>query len=204
MSTTRIEEIRARKAGQEPKVNPKLFMMWLVIIASIMLFAGFTSAYLVHRPDSIANNDWLQFELPQQFMYSCGIVLLSSVFMFMAWKSAKNDEISSINLWLAVTILSGIAFTVSQVWGFNILFKQNLSFVPVLKGGISASFVWVIAGIHLLHAGVGVLLLTYTLVRSFQLKVHKKNMLLINIVSTYWHFVGVLWIYLFLFLYFAG
>ena len=81
--------------------------------------------------------------------------------------------------------------------------EQGLTFVNARPEDISASYVWVITFLHALHVLGGIVLLTVTLVQAFQLKVHKKRMTWMAVTHTYWHFVGLLWIYLFLFLYFA-
>lgn len=188
---------------QSRGVNPKYFTVWLIILGSAMLFAGFTSAYIVHRSDSLPNNDWFQFELPSYFLYSSAIAFIGSIFMYLAWRSAKNDELTWLKRFLAATILTGFVFLLTQVLGFMDLFQNKYSFSNEIEGGVSISFVWVIAGFHFLHIVVALGLLIYTLFRSFALKVHKKNMVLINSTSLFWHFVGILWIYLFLFLYFA-
>lgn len=188
---------------QSRGVNPKYFTVWLIILGSAMLFAGFTSAYIVHRSDALPNNDWFQFELPTSFLYSSAIALLGSVFMFLAWRSAKNDELVWLKRFLTLTIITGMFFLFTQVLGFQDLLKNHYAFSNDIEGGVSISFVWVIAGFHFLHIFVALGLLVYTLFRSFALKVHKKNMVLINSTSLFWHFVGILWIYLFLFLYFA-
>jgi cytochrome c oxidase subunit 3 len=187
------------------RMNPREFVLWLLIVASIMLFAAFTSAYILHRKDGLANNQWIQFDLPVQFTYSLIIAALSSVFMLLSFRAAKNDEISRNRSFLAITLVLGIAFCLLQYSGWKYLTSIGLPFVPQedMVGGISASFLYVVTVFHFLHVIGGLLLLAIALFRSFRLQVHRKDLLFIRITNTYWHFVGVLWIYLFLFLYFA-
>ena len=75
-------------------VNPKKFSLWLFLIAIIMLFAGFTSAYIVR----IKEGNWLEFELPEIFLYSSITILISSLTMIWAYRAAKNDEIKSVTI----------------------------------------------------------------------------------------------------------
>ncbi|MFT5157438.1 MAG: cytochrome c oxidase subunit 3, partial [Bacteroidia bacterium] len=72
------------------------------------------------------------------------------------------------------------------------------------EGGlVSGSFIIALVALHLLHLLGGILFLLVVLIKSLMLRVHKKNLLSINLCNTYWHFVGLLWIYLYMFLIFA-
>lgn len=183
--------------------NEKTFMVWLFIIASSMLFIAFSSAYWVHMSDGIKNNAWQQFDLPIQFWISTAIVVVSSLFMQMAYNSAKSDDVYKVPSLLTLTLLLGIAFCISQIMAYKALINMGLFFSNSTAGGISASFVYVISGVHLLHILGGLTLLIVAIVKASRLEVHKKNLVFINICKTYWHFLGIVWIFLILFLYFA-
>jgi len=204
-----MENSESRPIKFQPKeafrMNPREFLLWLLIVASVMLFAAFTSAYILHRKDGLANSQWIQFDLPVQFTYSLITAAISSVSMLLAYRAAKNDEIGRIKWFLLATLLLGILFCFLQFSGWKYLTSIGLTFVPDenLVGGISASFLYVVTVFHFLHVIGGLILLAFTLLRSMYFRVHRKNLLLIRVTNTYWHFVGLLWIYLFLFLYFA-
>ncbi|MFN5557841.1 MAG: cytochrome c oxidase subunit 3, partial [Chryseotalea sp.] len=66
----------------------------------------------------------------------------------------------------------------------------------------SGSFVYVLSGLHGLHIVSGVVVLIVALVAAFRMQIHSKNMNLIEMCATYWHFLDVLWLYLFLFMLF--
>lgn len=183
--------------------NEKTFLIWLFIIASSMLFIAFSSAYWVHMSDGIRNKAWLQFDLPYQFWISAIIVIVSSLFMQMAYVSAKKDDVYKVPSLLTFTLLLGIVFCGSQIAAFKSLTDRGLFFSNSTPGGISASFVYVIAGVHLFHILGGLTLLIVAIVKASRLEVHKKNLVFINICKTYWHFLGIVWIFLILFLYFA-
>lgn len=183
--------------------NEKTFMVWLFIIASSMLFIAFSSAYWVHMSDGIRNNAWLQFDLPVQFWISTIIVAVSSIFMQLAYRAAKNDDVYKIPSLLTITTLLGLAFCVSQIMAYEALINMGLFVSNANPGEISASFVYVISGAHLLHILGGITLLIVGIFKASRLEVHKKNLVFINICKTYWHFLGIVWIFLILFLYFA-
>ena len=124
--------------------------------------------------------------------------------MIYAFRSAKNDNLQGVNVGLFATILLGVGFIISQYMGWSSMEQNDLHFVDPKNGDrVSASFLIAIAAVHLLHILAGILFLITVLIKAFQSKVHKKNLLSIDMCNTYWHFVGLLWVYLYLFLYFA-
>lgn len=187
---------------REQKLDPRKFNVWLIIVGSIMLFAGLTSAFIVRK----AEGDWDMFKLPVQFGYSLIVVLLGSVSMLLSYRAAKNDSIRGTQIGLFVTMLLGILFVVFQFQGWQDLAGRGVFFVPEAgadRGSISGSFVILLAAVHLAHLLGGLLFVSIVFIKSLMLRVHKKNLLSIDLCNTYWHFVGLLWVYLYLFLYFA-
>ena len=83
-------------------INPKKFVLWLIIVASVMLFAGFTSAYIVRRGEG----NWELFNLPSNFIYSTIVIALSSVSMQLssvfAKKLERNKSLSRYNIQLSI------------------------------------------------------------------------------------------------------
>jgi cytochrome c oxidase subunit 3 len=177
---------------EQPNINPTKFVVWLLIVASVMLFAAFTSAYIVRRGEG----NWLTFDIPVHFVISMVIAILSSVTMQWAYTMAKKDELASLKTSLIITFTLGVAFCISQLLGWKALVANNIHFV----GNPSESFFYVISGVHLAHMVGGIIFVLVTLVKAFQLNVHKKNLLTINLCTTYWHFLGITWIYLYFFL----
>jgi cytochrome c oxidase subunit III len=194
---------KMKEQNENYRIAPARFNLWLIMIASCMLFAAFVSAYIVHKPDAEAKQLWTQFELPIWFLYSAILSVLSSLTIFLAFRAAKKDELELNKGFLAVTLVLGITFCLSQYMGWKEMLNQGLAFVNAKPEDISASYVWVLTAIHAVHVLGGIILLTVTLVGAFRFKVHKKEMTLMSVAHTYWHFVGILWIYLYLFLYFA-
>lgn len=177
---------------EETGIHPAKFVTWLIIVSSVMLFASFTSAYIVRRGEG----NWLAFDIPNLFAYSTAIIIISSIAMQWAYFSAKKDELAQVKISLLITLISGIAFCICQWYGWEALVANNIHFV----GNPSESFFYVISGVHLAHMAGGLTFLLVIIVKSFQFKVHKKNLLTINLCATYWHFLGAAWIYLYFFL----
>ncbi len=179
--------------AQTPRsVNPKIFTMWLFIVSIVMLFAAFTSAYLVRK----AEGNWVEFKLPDLFYYSTGVLVASSISMHAALLAAKKDQFNALRLSISITFVLGLLFLIMQYYGWAQLIEMNVYFV----GNPSGSFVYVFSGLHGLHLISGLIVLLVALVAAFRLKINAKALTQIKICSTYWHFLDVLWVYLFIFL----
>ena len=178
-------------------MNPVKFMMWAFLVTVTMLFAAFTSALIVSRADAVAAGKWVFYEMPVMFYISTTVIALSSASMQGAYFAARVNNVSIIRLLLFITFLLGGVFIFLQIEGYRQLFEQGVTFVGESKAG---PFFYVISGMHALHVIGGLFFLIATLIHAFQYKVHSKNLLRINVCTTYWHFLGALWIYLFVIL----
>lgn len=186
-------EIKIVEETKQPlTMNPKKFAMWLFIVSVIMIFAALTSAYIVRQ----AEGNWIIFELPQLFWINTGVIIVSSLTMHWAYLSAKKDNLESVKIATIITTLLGIAFMAGQYLAWKDLVSNKIYFV----GNPSGSFVYVISGLHFLHVTGGVVYLLILLTSALRFRVHSKSLNQIEMCATYWHFLGGLWLYLFLFL----
>lgn len=173
-------------------MHPQKFALWLFIVTVIMMFAGLTSAYIVRR----AEGNWLDFQLPDIFFYTSGILVLSSITMQWAYFSAKRDNLNLVKVALSITTVLGLMFLVGQFIAWGTLVDYQVYFV----GNPSGTFLYILTGLHGLHIVSAVVFLLIVLILTFQYKVHSKSMVRMEMCTTYWHFLGVLWLYLFFFL----
>jgi cytochrome c oxidase subunit III len=188
-----VENIEIIKEPQATRsVNPRKFLVWLFIVSIVMLFASLTSAYIVRQSDG----NWLKFKLPDIFRVTSGIIILSSVSMHLAYKSAKKDDLGRIKIFLSLTMLLGLLFLAGQYYSWVQLVSQDVFFA----GNPAGSFIYVFTGLHAIHLISGLIFLLIMLFGSFRYKVHSKNIVSMEMCTTYWHFLGGLWIYLFIFL----
>lgn len=174
------------------KINPQRFAMWFAIGSITLSFAGFTSAYLVRQGQGM----WESFELPRIFYYSTVVILLSSITYIFGLKAFKAKSYKNYNVLMSLTLALGIAFMALQYAGFMELYGQNVR----INGNVSNSFFFVIAGAHLLHILGGVVALIIVLIRNAVVRPEKRKNLGLEILGTYWHFIDILWLYLFIFL----
>jgi len=173
-------------------VNAKKFALWLFIVSICMLFAGLTSAYIVKKSDG----RWLEFDMPDMFLYSTLVLVLSSVAMHWTYVKAKDNSLKAVKIGITATAAIAIAFFYMQYLSWVKLVAQDV----FLVGNPSGSFVYIFSGLHLAHLIGGLVFLLVVFLDTMNYKVHSKSMLAIEMCTTYWHFLGGLWIYLYLFL----
>ncbi|WP_295205761.1 heme-copper oxidase subunit III [Sediminibacterium sp.] len=179
----------------EPKrIHPHKFTMWVAMGSIVMAFAGLTSAYIVKKNQS----SWLEFDLPVVFWYSTFVILISSVTMHLAAKAFKAREMGRYRSLITITAALGVLFIVLQYLGFVDLEANNIALVGP-KSNSAASFLFVITGLHMLHVLGGVIALLVMFVRAYSRKTKTYSSVPVEVAGTYWHFVDVLWIYLFIF-----
>ncbi len=181
--------------AQRQKIHPHKLLLWIAIASICMMFAGWTSAFLVRK----AQGNWLLFSLPTAFWVSTAVILASSVTMHLSIKEFKKRNMGLYKKLISVTAILGVLFMVLQFWGFYEMHGQGVTLASNGEG-ISGSFIYVISGVHILHmlGGVIALVIVFFVVNfRKRTKVYSSNGL--EILGTYWHFVDVLWIYLFLF-----
>jgi cytochrome c oxidase subunit 3 len=177
--------------SQRKKIHPHKFTLWVAIGSIIMMFAGLTSAYIVKSNQP----KWLTFEMPSIFWYSTAIILLSSLTMQMALKEFKDRRINKYRSLITVTLVLGILFIVMQILGFTRIWNTGIT----LSGAGAAPFMYVIFGLHGLHVVGGIVALLIMFLKGLSTRTRSYNPVPVEVISTYWHFVDVLWVYLFVF-----
>lgn len=173
-------------------MHPKKFALWLFMVTVVMVFAGLTSAYIVRQSEG----NWLEYDLPGIFWVTSGIAVLSSLTLQWAYYSARKDNFVNLKIGMGLTVLLGIGFLVGQWYSWVAMVDREVFFV----GNPSGSFLYVFTGLHAAHLISGVIFLIIVLISTFRLKVHSRDMTAMEMATTYWHFLGGLWLYLFMFL----
>ena len=184
------------KEQRKKAAKPLLFIS---IAGLAMMFAGLTSGYVVSRTSQIVEGDWLEFALPKIFYASTAIVVLISLFLHFALVSIKNNSVGRSNLFLAIATVLGIMFVVFQFMGWSELNGAGIYFTGEASN-TAGSWVYVITLLHLLHLVAGIIVLIVTFIKSNLGHYNDQEFLGIDLCATYWHFVDVLWVFLFIFL----
>ena len=207
-----------------PNPNERLrrYRMGLTLaVASIsMLFLAFTTLFLARRTagrfDPIAGKfvtDWVPVHLPSKLlMINTGFLLLSCLTIEIARRAATTEMIlvPATSLpgikptpqysiaWVRLTALLGILFLAGQSLAWNILHRQG----TFLDSGPASSFAYLLTGAHAVHLVAGVLVLLYAGFNRRQRRSLESRRIVIDVAAWYWHFMGLLWLYLLALLWF--
>ncbi len=183
-------------------VHPLRFMVWLSMASMVMLFAGFTSAYIVKHADT---NVWNNVELPRLFWVSTTFILASSVTLVFAYRAFKQRQLGTYRSMMLATTGLGAAFLAAQYYAWMELVDRGLA----VGTEVAADFLYVISGAHFFHVLGGVVALAAVSVLAFTRYRQPEDLLLsalntdkvpsVELISIFWHFIGLLWLYLFVF-----
>jgi cytochrome c oxidase subunit III len=176
---------------QRKKIHPHKFTLWVALGSIIMMFAGLTSAYVVKRDQP----GWTTFSIPRAFWYSTAVILLSSLTVQMSLKAFKDREMLRYRNMLTITAVLGIVFVLLQWVGFRQIWNSGIT----LHGSGGGQFLYIIAGLHAVHVFGGIVALLIMVIRAFASRTRSYDSVPVELISTYWHFVDLLWIYLFIF-----
>lgn len=184
---------------KEKIARSKKMMLWFGILALIMGFAGWTSAYIV----SSSRKDWIrELELPQFFYISTAIIICSSLTYILAKKAIKEDAQKKATLFLFISLGLGILFIVFQFLGFEQMLGNGYYFTGPTSN-IKMSYVFLIAAVHIVHVVAGLISLLVVLYSQIKGKYSSIDFLGLSLGATFWHFLGILWVYLMLFMTFV-
>ena len=187
----------------------------------VMIFVSFTTAYVVRKAGAIwdpARNEyvsnWVPMTLPvNTLLLNTFILLLSSLTLEIARRRAAEDvalapiaDIPGIQVsenrslpWLWVTIVLGLTFLGGQYLAWLQLRLNHID----IETNVSSSFFFILTGVHAVHLMGGIFALLYAGLTSWLHRPPETRRIVIDVTAWYWHFMGVLWIYVFGLLYFA-
>jgi len=242
------EEVRKKVnvfEGHEPEVKErtKKMLMYLIVFAILMMFGAFLSAYIVMEPQAF----WVHPEPVPALINSNIILVVSSILLILAGVFAKQEKQNLTTLFLALTFISGVGFTVSQWSGWQQLndmgmfvsfneigsitgeynkdYMVTYNSVPlVFENGEfykasdvdriepvtqqmqkqkdnSTSILFLFIAFHAFHLMLGLAYLLINIYRSATGTFSKGNVLSIRNQGIYWQFMGILWLFLYAFLF---
>lgn len=204
---------------KQKRIKSRKALLWMGIISIIMLFGALTSGYIVRQGEG----KWVQFNLPQGFLISTLIIILSSVTFILASSAIKKNNQQGLRLWLGITLILGIAFVFCQYFAWKDLYAEGIAFsgkisdikttdinyLPAHKetiheaantGNVAGSFLYMLTGLHVIHLLVGLIVLLVVVSRAYLGKYDGSQHHGVSLAATYWHFLDGLWVYLYLFL----
>lgn len=177
----------------------KKMMLWFGMISLTMSFLGITSGYIVSKERA----DWLtDFQIPEAFYISLFIILFSSITFYFAKKYVIAQQKKQGMIFLIITFLLGITFILLQFKGFSEIISSGYFFTGS-ESTITTSFIYLVVLLHLTHMLAALISVLVVIYNHYKQRYTIGNTVGIEIAATFWHFVDVLWIYLFLFFYFV-
>jgi cytochrome c oxidase subunit III len=181
----------------------------VALVGIVMVFISFTSAYVVRQGlptlDPSTNTlvrDWFSVRLPGLLFLNTIVLVVSSGSMELARRQAvravRNEAENGVP-WLAVTILLGLSFLVGQWTVWQKLAASGL----YLSTNPSSSFVYLLTATHAVHLLGGVVALLFACGAALQRRQVESSAVIVDAAAWYWHFMAVLWVYIFCLLKFA-
>jgi cytochrome c oxidase subunit 3 len=190
-------ELSVLEEKKRKERSAKLILLF-AMASMTMMFAGITSAFVVSK----SRADWLKgFQLPTAFYWSTLVIIGCSVTFHLAKLAIKKDQNSKTSIYLLLTLLLGCSFVGLQFLGFNQIIAEGYYFTGQASS-ITTTFLYIVTLVHLLHLAGGIISLLIIIYNHFKQKYNSTQTIGIELGAMYWHFLDVLWVYLFLFLFF--
>jgi cytochrome c oxidase subunit III len=191
-----VHTLNQGEMGQElpPSLKAKKFILWLFVVSSTIMFGGFTSFYIVFAASKGKGHGLV---LPDVFMYSTAVLVLSSICLFFAAKAVRNQNLQSQKIFLTATLILGLVFAWFQIDAWSALYQTGATLV---NNNAAISLIYIVSGMHLLHIVAGLCFIGISLFGAFSNVPAQKAVYRIEIASIFWHFIDILWIYLYVFL----
>jgi len=189
--TLNQEEVAERTQATS---KAKKFILWLFVVSSTIMFGGFTSYYIVFAASKGKGHGLV---LPDVFEYSTAVLILSSICLFLAAKAVRKQNVQTQKVFLWLTLVLGAAFGYLQVDAWSALYQSGATLV---NNNAAISIIYIVSGMHLIHIFAGLCFILNSLWGAYS-KVSQENAVYrIEIASIFWHFIDILWIYLYVFL----
>lgn len=202
-------------ADMDQQRETSTFGMWLFLVTEIMFFGGLFCAYLVYRSTyyqafvegSQTMNIWLG-------ATNTAVLICSSLSMAMAVRSAQTGKVKMMVILLLITIVFGFGFLgikgveYHEHWTHHQFPGPNFQFEGAEAAGVNPqnvqiyfSLYWAMTGLHALHMVIGIGLVTWIVIAGMRNAYSPDYYSPVENVGLYWHFVDLVWIYLFPLLY---
>jgi cytochrome c oxidase subunit III len=182
-------------------IHPYMIIMALMLFGITTLFLSCSVAYIYTRIEHGAS----PLKLPWIFIFNTLLLIAGSIWMRQAQQAYKNDNTEKYKKSLLITIFFTLIFLIAQIFAWKSLFDNNVT----LLSGNSAAYLYLISGLHFLHVIAGLPFILYFYIKARMHMVEPVSVLVyfsdpqkrmnLKLLTWYWHFLDILWIYLVLF-----
>ncbi len=190
-----------RNDAQFGKASIGKIAMWIFLVTDAMSFSGFLIAYAVLRST-------LKWPHPADYLginlsgFATFILICSSVSMVMSIDACKHKDRNGMLKWLLATIIGGVIFLGVQAYEYQHLVHQGMTLSNFAHGNnLFASTFYVVTGFHGLHVLTGVIYLCCEYRMAQRGDYDNGNYNRLEILGLFWHFVDLVWILVFTFIY---
>lgn len=171
---------------------------WFLLLVVLMTFGGLFGAYIVIATNGAA--EWKPFSLPVQVWISTALIFISSITYHLGKIAVDAEDGARARKWMVITTVFGAAFISSQLLAWLALVNRGL----YMTGNPYAGFFYLLTAVHAVHVLGGIIALGAILLRVWNDTSHGPELTyrrhLARSVGWYWHFMGVLWLVLFVLL----
>jgi cytochrome c oxidase subunit 3 len=197
--------------SMEQQLEASTLGMWVFLVTEVMFFGGLFMAYIVYR--NMYPHAWVEasHELNWQLGGLNTLVLIgSSLTMALAVRAAMLGQKRGQIINLSLTILLGCVFLVVKYFEYAAKFEHHLvpgpHFNPALEQGaqIFFSLYFMMTGIHAAHMVIGIVMMSIILGMAAKGTFDSEYFAPVEVAGLYWHFVDIVWIFLFPLLYLLG
>lgn len=198
--TAEISQSVSRAEQRREQDSKALFGFWVYLMTDCVLFASLFATYAVlHKNNFGGPTGQSLFSLP----YALGetlILLTSSFACGLAILSARAKQKSRVLTWLIVTFVLGVAFLVMELSEFTKFVHMGDSW---RRSGFLSSY-FTLVGTHGLHITIGLIWMAVMIYRTYKLGFTRKSVRQLTLLSLFWHFLDVIWIFIFSIVYLMG
>lgn len=180
--------------------SPVLLGFWIYLMSDALIFAALFATYGVLSSSFAggpAPRDIFELEL---VAINTAILLVSSITYGFGMLAMERGRVRAVQGWLALTALLGMSFVSIELYEFGVLIGEGAT--PQRSGFLSAFFTLV--GTHGLHVTVGIIWIGLMMVQIGKKGLNTVNKRRLTCLSMFWHFLDVIWIGVFTFVYLMG
>jgi cytochrome c oxidase subunit 3 len=171
--------------------------LFVLLAASTMVFAAFSSAFVVRRGLS---DDWATMHKPPILFVNTVVLLASSIVLDQSRRSLRSGDRSKFNLWWTIATVLGVLFLGGQAVAWYQLKEAGI----YVSTNPSSSFFYVFTAAHAFHLLGGVAALLYVDIQALRLRLGPAKRTAIDITAIFWHFLDGIWLYLMILFYVWG
>lgn len=185
-------------------VHPKKFALWMAMAGMTMFFAALVSAVIFKRGDF---KEWEEFSIPSIFLYSTIVIISTSVLFQFSLILYRRANFSLFRAVYALAFTTAILFLFMQLLGW----RELTAIGKPITGNISGQFIYLLSYAHAFHIAIGLLVALVFFVIAMWVrnkdvfetvgKVNPERQLHLEMLVSFWHFIDIVWVFLYAFLY---